>query len=927
MSRRCAAVDADALATVSEETLVERAGTAVATWAVRMLGGTYGRHVVVVAGKGNNGADGRVAAARLRRRGARVTVVDAGDAPDRIGAGGDASTSSSTPPTGPGSAAPTGPRPCRAGVPVLAVDIPSGVDGDTGEACGEPLRADVTVTFAALKTGPRPRRRLVAGGRVEVADIGLDVSRARMWVVEDADVARLLAPRPRDAHKWQSAVAVVAGSPGMTGAAGLCARAAYRAGAGMVRLGIPGGDPVRSPRERSRRRRPCPRRVGLPTRSPCRNGAGHSWSVPGWVAPTPPSADVRASWPRPTVPVVVDADGLYALGTGDEIGAVVHARLRTRRRSTVVLTPHDGEFTRLAGAPPGTDRIAAAGALAQRCGAVVLLKGPTTIVADPAGTVLLATAGSPRLATAGTGDVLSGAIGAFVARGVEPRPRGRSGRARPRAGRRARPRRGPRGRGPGRAARPMAVGGPAMSRADVRGASSVDARRSWGRDRCGPRSTWAPSATTPSLLAPGRRPRRAVRGGQGRRLRARRGGGGPSRARGRRHLVGGGDTRRGRARCSTPASAPPCSSCPSLPPRPWRDVVGRGLTPGAVLAPAVQAAAGGLGACRAWSPTSTSRWTPACIASAPTPPSSSRSVQAVAAEPSLRFAALWTHFPVADGVEDEDRSFTEAQIRASRTRPGTLLAGAGHAPPMLHAANSAGALGVPGGPPRHGAVRHRPVRGLSLPRGRLRSSPQVMDGTGAAALRPVLSLRAKVTLVRRLDADERPSYGRLVRPAGRRSTVATVPLGYADGVPRRYFTRGGTVLVGGRRRPLAGMVTMDQIVVDCGPDDDVAVGDDVVLIGEQGAESLTASDWADVLGTIAHEVFCGIGPRVPRVVVDREGQTMSDKRPSVQSRLVRGVAAGDRRRAGRGVGGAAPPGGPQPHDRRRHRGRGAHRSR
>jgi NAD(P)H-hydrate epimerase len=85
-----------------------------------------------------------------------------------------------------------------------------------------------------------------------------------------------------------------------------------------------------------------------------------------------------------------------------------------------VLTPHDGEFARLAGAPPGVDRIGAARSLAERCGAVVLLKGPTTIVADPAGPVLLATAGSPRLATAGTGDVLSGAIGAFVARGVEP---------------------------------------------------------------------------------------------------------------------------------------------------------------------------------------------------------------------------------------------------------------------------------------------------------------------------------------------------------------------------------------------------------------------------------------------------------------------------------------------------------------------------
>ncbi len=242
-------------------------------------------------------------------------------------------------------------------------------------------------------------------------------------------------------------------------------------------------------------------------------------------------------------------------------------------------------------------------------------------------------------------------------------------------------------------------------------------------------------------------------------------------------------------------------------------------------------------------------------------------VTEVAAEPFLRFAALWTHFPVADGVASEDRSFTEAQIRLLETSR-DLLARAGYPPPMLHAANSAGAVA-------YAASRLDMVRcGIAL----YGVSPfpvldavlaEVMVDTGAAGLRPVLSWRAKVTLVRRLDADERPSYGRLyglVAP----TTVATVPLGYADGVPRRYFTEGGAVLIGGRRRQLAGMVTMDQIVVDCGPEEDVAVGDDVVLIGEQGGGSITAADWAAVLGTIAHEVFCGIGPRVPRVVVDGE---------------------------------------------------------
>ncbi len=416
------AVDADALARVSEQTLVERAGTAVATWAVRLMGGTYGRHVVVVAGKGNNGADGRVAAERLRRRGARVVVVDAAALPERIGPAGsvdlvvDAAYGTGFRGT---YRAPSVP----AGVPVLAVDIPSGVNGDTGEACGEPLRADLTVTFGALKTGLVQGDGLLLAGRVEVADIGLDPGRARIWMVEDADVAAELAPRSRRAHKWQSAVAVVAGSPGMTGAAGLCARAAYRAGAGMVRLGVPGEDPAASP---------VPEAVGA--RLPAQGWAPGALSMaercralvmgPGLGRAAPTAVDVRGVLARAPMPVVVDADGLFALGTGDEIAAALRpdpdGPAAARGPGSVVLTPHDGEFARLAGEPPGADRITAACGLATACGGVVLLKGPTTIVADPGGTVLLVTAGSARLATAGTGDVLSGAIGAFLARGLPP---------------------------------------------------------------------------------------------------------------------------------------------------------------------------------------------------------------------------------------------------------------------------------------------------------------------------------------------------------------------------------------------------------------------------------------------------------------------------------------------------------------------------
>ncbi|MGH9018894.1 MAG: NAD(P)H-hydrate epimerase, partial [Acidimicrobiales bacterium] len=194
------AIDAATPDGVDHETLVDRAGTAVAAAALHLLGGAYGRRVVVVAGKGSNGADGKVAAARLRRRGARVVVVDAGAAPERIGRHGEVDLVIDAA-YGTGFHGTYNAPSVPAGVRVLAVDIPSGVDGDSGVAGGAPLRADVTVTFAALKPGLLQGDGPALAGRVEVVDIGLDVSRARLWVVEDADVARLLPVRDRGAYK------------------------------------------------------------------------------------------------------------------------------------------------------------------------------------------------------------------------------------------------------------------------------------------------------------------------------------------------------------------------------------------------------------------------------------------------------------------------------------------------------------------------------------------------------------------------------------------------------------------------------------------------------------------------------------------------------------------------------------------------------
>jgi alanine racemase len=149
-------------------------------------------------------------------------------------------------------------------------------------------------------------------------------------------------------------------------------------------------------------------------------------------------------------------------------------------------------------------------------------------------------------------------------------------------------------------------------------------------------------------------------------------------------------------------------------------------------------------------------------------------------------------------------------------------------------------------------------------------APSLALQTHAAALRPALALKARVSLVKEVDAGEGVSYGLRFR-ADRPTVVATVPIGYADGVPWRLAGAGGEVLVGGRRRRLAGAVTMDQVMVDCGPvggdERPVQVGDEVVLLGRQGDEEIGAWEWAGRLGTIAYEVLTGVGARVPRVYV------------------------------------------------------------
>ena len=222
--------------------------------------------------------------------------------------------------------------------------------------------------------------------------------------------------------------------------------------------------------------------------------------------------------------------------------------------------------------------------------------------------------------------------------------------------------------------------------------------------------------------------------------------------------------------------------------------------------------------------------------------------------PRLDLAGIFTHLACADDVASPA---TAAQLEAFDHVLGELDA-AGLRPLCVHAANSAGALAHPAS--RYDLVRVGiAVYGIS-------PGPGVDDLAGD--LRPVMSLRARVSLVKRAAEATHVSYGWRHR-FEQETTLATVPIGYADGVPRRLGTlpdRPGTeVLIGGRRHRIVGVVTMDQLMVDVG-DSGVAVGDEVVLIGRQGDEQISAEDWATRLGTIGYEVVCGISPRVPRVL-------------------------------------------------------------
>jgi hydroxyethylthiazole kinase-like uncharacterized protein yjeF len=398
--------------------LMERAGAQAALVALNRY--PLARRWTVVCGGGSNGGDGRVMARHLEHAGKQALIVDAkaGETdlgePDAIA---DAlfGTGFQGEPR-PESAALID-RMNAAGVPTLAVDLPSGVDASTGEIAGAAVRADATVTFHGPKIGLVVAPGRFHAGEVHVADIGLDATETRDRLVTTRLLRRVPRRSAADNKYTAGHVLVVGGSRGLTGAPSLTAMAALRADAGYVTLAAPASTlGVFEHRLIEAVKRPLPDEGGLvaPGAADAVIELAAKASAlalgPGLGRGTGPKELVRRLLAELELPVVVDADALFELEPVDW-------------PAPRVLTPHEGELGRLLGRDSkeiAAHRLVSVREAAERFGCVVLLKGADSLVAAPDGAVLVSGLGLPSLATAGTGDVLTGVVAAFLAKGMEP---------------------------------------------------------------------------------------------------------------------------------------------------------------------------------------------------------------------------------------------------------------------------------------------------------------------------------------------------------------------------------------------------------------------------------------------------------------------------------------------------------------------------
>ncbi|MCW2539576.1 MAG: YjeF protein [Frankiales bacterium] len=415
------------MATVPDGSLMQRAAHAIAQAAVEYIGFGYGAQVLLLVGAGDNGGDALYAGARLARRGMGVRAVLAGGG--RVHAAGLAAFRSAGGRVVP--AEDVGAAPCdlivdgllgigargplrdslaglvraanAASAPILAVDVPSGVDPDTGEVAGAAIRAHLTVCPGTAKIGLLVGAGRIHAGRVVLVPLGLEAELPPPPVAEldDQTVGDLLTvPGPDDDKYTRGVVGVVAGSARYPGAAQLAVGAARLGGVGAVRYAGHAAAAVST-------------RYPDVLVSETVSGAGRvqAWTVgPGLGDAEQAGAELEVVLAS-DVPVLVDADGLNLLA-----GRVERIASRT---APTVLTPHDREFARLFG-DVFADRVGSARRAAAESGAVVLLKGYATVIAAPDGRVLVNPTGSPALSTAGSGDVLSGLIGSLLATGVDP---------------------------------------------------------------------------------------------------------------------------------------------------------------------------------------------------------------------------------------------------------------------------------------------------------------------------------------------------------------------------------------------------------------------------------------------------------------------------------------------------------------------------
>jgi ADP-dependent NAD(P)H-hydrate dehydratase / NAD(P)H-hydrate epimerase len=440
------AAESALMAKVPEGALMQRAAAGLASVCAGLLPAVYGSRVVVLVGSGDNGGDALYAAARLAARGAVVTAVAAAARVHEAGAAalrdcGGRLTDAADPAAeraiaaadlvidgllgigGHGGlrepAASLAAAAQRAPGPVVAVDLPSGIDADTGEVAGAAVQADVTVTFGTLKPGLLIDPGASHAGVVEFVDIGLGdyLGPPDVAAAQAADIAGWL-PRPTaESDKYRRGVlGIVAGSDRFTGAATLSVGGAIRGGAGMVRL-VSSEIPAGLVRQR------WPEAV-ITTTTGQQGGAAveqagrvQAWTAGPGMGTDEASLSLLTAVLATDVPVLVDADGITLLAE--------HRAELLPRSAPTLLTPHAGELSRLLGADRAdieARRLRFATQAAAELGCTVLLKGSTTVIASPAAgqEVLVNPTGTSWLATAGSGDVLSGLAGSLLAQGLDP---------------------------------------------------------------------------------------------------------------------------------------------------------------------------------------------------------------------------------------------------------------------------------------------------------------------------------------------------------------------------------------------------------------------------------------------------------------------------------------------------------------------------